>query len=111
MRHDTFPGTPNTRLVVYGSLAPGEANHHVLSDIRGQWVRCFVTGTIRIVDGYRALTWDPDGPSFQALLFVSAELPEHWATIDAFEGEGYRRIVIPARVDETEVMANVYVAP
>ena len=110
MRHDTFPGSPNTRLVVYGSLAPGEANHHVLSHIRGQWLPCFITGTINLVAGYRVLTWTPGGPPVPALLFVSAELPEHWARIDDFEGEGYRRVVIPVRLDETEVMANVYVS-
>ena len=109
MRPAPFPGPPDNRLVVYGSLAPGEANHHVLAPIRGQWLPCVVTGTITVVAGYNVLSWTPDGPPLPAMLFVSDELPRHWERIDEFEGDGYRRIVIPARVGETDVLANVYV--
>ena len=54
------------RLFVYGTLAPGEENAHVLAHCRGDWMRGSVTG--RLVDtgwgaamGFPALQIDPTG--------------------------------------------------
>ena len=33
------------RLVVYGTLAPGESNEHVMADIPGRWTPAVVRGT------------------------------------------------------------------
>jgi gamma-glutamylcyclotransferase (GGCT)/AIG2-like uncharacterized protein YtfP len=35
------------RLFVYGTLAPGRPNEHVLSEIGGTWEAAIVTGTLR----------------------------------------------------------------
>jgi gamma-glutamylcyclotransferase (GGCT)/AIG2-like uncharacterized protein YtfP len=34
------------RLFVYGTLAPGRANAHVLADVPGDWAPAIVTGTL-----------------------------------------------------------------
>jgi gamma-glutamylcyclotransferase (GGCT)/AIG2-like uncharacterized protein YtfP len=88
------------RLVVYGSLAPGEPNHHQLDGIHGVWERGVVHGELhdrgwgaRI--GYPALEWQPDGPTVDVHLFSSEQLPEHWARLDQFEGKEYRRCLVP----------------
>jgi len=98
------------RLVVYGSLAPGEANHHVVAGLNGSWRPCVITGTISLHDGYRIFRWEKNGPRIDAQLLISSELPSHWQTLDEFEGADYRRVVIPAELDGKRVVANVYTA-
>jgi gamma-glutamylcyclotransferase (GGCT)/AIG2-like uncharacterized protein YtfP len=102
------------RLAVYGSLAPGEVNHAQLAGLSGTWRDGSVRGDLLEAGwgatlGFRALVWRADGPEVPVKLFESDELPAHWARLDAFEGEGYRRIVVPVRMAEGEVGANIYV--
>lgn len=97
-----------TRLVVYGSLAPGEANHHLVAGLGGEWRPCVITGTLEIHNGYRILRWARDGARIDAQMLISPELPRSWPRLDEFEGRDYRRIVIPAEVGGRQVLANVY---
>jgi gamma-glutamylcyclotransferase (GGCT)/AIG2-like uncharacterized protein YtfP len=107
---------PSTRLAVYGSLAPGEVNHHVVADITGLWVDGFVTGTLRQLGwghhiGFPAITWHADGKKVAVRLFTSLDLPAHWARIDEFEGKDYQRILVPVRlVTGATTVANIYEA-
>jgi gamma-glutamylcyclotransferase (GGCT)/AIG2-like uncharacterized protein YtfP len=98
------------RLVVYGSLAPGEANHHVVAGLHGSWRPCVITGTIDVHDGYRIFRWEKDGARVDAQMLISSELPENWLRLDEFEGPDYRRVVIPAELEGKRVLANVYTA-
>jgi len=88
------------RLAVYGSLVPGRTNHYMLSDLTGEWALGMVRGALRdvgwgAVQGYPALCWDPRSEQDVAVhLFVSPELPRRWGRLDAFEGEGYLRILV-----------------
>ncbi len=91
---------PETRLAVYGSLAPGEKNHWVVEDLRGSWEAGFVHGTLENVGwggamGYPGMTWDPDGDLIQVKLFSSNGLSGHWDRLDEFEGQDYCRILVP----------------
>ncbi len=81
------------RLFVYGTLAPGRSNAHVLADVPGQWEPATVKGTLvqegwGAAEGYPGIVLDDDGGDVQGLLFSSEQLAEHWARLDAFEGEG-----------------------
>jgi len=103
------------RLAVYGSLAPGEANHHVLSDLSGEWFHVTVRG--RLIDsgwgsdlGFPALRWDPNGDDVPVKLFISTHLPDYWDRIDAFEGDHYRRDLVTVHHPGGETsVANTYV--
>ena len=104
-----------TRLAVYGTLRPGQPNHHQLDGLRGQWRRGTVRG--RLIDegwaaglGYPALVLDPHGPGVRVDLFESPDLPRHWDRLDAFEGAGYRRVVATVETADGAVEASVYVA-
>ncbi len=104
-----------TRLAVYGTLAPGEPNHHQLSALEGIWRDGQVTGWLVAEGwgaalGYPALVPDPAGGTIAVKLFESAELPQHWHRLDAFEGEGYRRVPIVVETDSGAVEASIYVA-
>jgi hypothetical protein len=99
---------PETKLIVYGSLAPGGVNAFVLAGLVGEWHPCRIRGRMGTYLGFKSFRYDPQGPENQAWLFSSAELPRVISELDDFEGDAYERIVIPARVGGRRVMAQVY---
>lgn len=96
------------RLIVYGSLAPGEANHFLLDGLLGEWYRCRIRGHLGQYRGFKSFRYDPKGPEHPAWLLRSPELPQVINDLDDFEGEGYERIVIPAQVEGRWIMAQIY---
>jgi len=102
------------RLFVYGTLAPGKPNAHVLAPVPGTWEPASVTGTLHAegwgaAAGYPGIVLDPRGGRVDGLLFTSAALAAHWHRLDAFEGEGYTRVTTTVtRPDGTTVEAFVY---
>ena len=102
------------RLFVYGTLAPGRPNAHVLADVPGQWEPATVTGSLRQEGwgaevGYPGIVLDGGGGEVEGFLFSSENLAECWARLDAFEGEGYARVLTPVRLDDgTVVDAYIY---
>lgn len=102
------------RLFVYGTLAPGRANAHVLADVPGEWEPATVTGMLLregwgAAAGYPGIVLDPQGGEVDGSLFSSEKLAEHWARLDEFEGEGYERVVTAVkRRDGTVVDACIY---
>ena len=102
------------RLFVYGTLAPGRSNEHVLADIPGEWEPATVTGRLiqagwGAADGYPGIILDERGGEVKGLLFTSESLDKHWASIDQFEGDGYERVLTSAkRQDGTTVDAYIY---
>lgn len=89
--------TPDRALAVYGTLAPGEVNHHVLLGIDGSWIEGYVLGyqfeiTWGAADGYPGVYLSTDGNRVPVHVLVSDDLDRHWSRIDQFEGPGYRRV-------------------
>src|SRR3546814_1794753 len=80
------------RLFVYGSLAPGQRNGHVLVNVPGRWEPATVTGALRqegwgAAMGYPGIVLDPAGAAVEGFIFSSGHLFAPWARLDAFEGE------------------------
>lgn len=102
------------RLFVYGSLAPGRANAHMLAKVPGTWETATVRGTLRhegwgAAIGYPGIVIDERGDEVAGFVFSSEELSAHWAQLDQFEGEGYVRVLAPAKLGNgTLVQAYVY---
>ena len=102
-------------LFVYGTLAPGRPNEHVLADVPGSWEPATVRG--ELVDrgwgaavGFPALVLRERGPEVSGFLFASDALVEQWALLDEFEGSGYERVLTSARRGTGDVVqAWVYV--
>jgi gamma-glutamylcyclotransferase (GGCT)/AIG2-like uncharacterized protein YtfP len=97
-------------LFVYGTLAPGQSNAHVLAGLRGTWQPAHVRGTVHHVTwgpaaGYLGLVLDAAGAVVQGQVFTSDDLPAHWARLDAFEGEGYARVPVQATLADGSVLA------
>lgn len=102
------------RLFVYGTLAPGKSNAHVLADVVGTWERATVKGTVFQVvwgpaSGYAGILLDDDDVEVPGLIFSSDDLPAHWERLDAFEGEGYARVPVSAKLESgSTVQSYVY---
>ena len=99
---------PEHRLVVYGTLRPGRENHALVADL-GAWQPATMTGWMRSWGRYPAFVPDPAGDEIDADLVTSAHLPARWPELDAFEGPGYRRIVLGVETAGGRVEASCYV--
>lgn len=89
---------PENFLFVYGSLAPGHPNGHLLAPLRGTWKRGTVKGFLHeksVSEGYQywGVELDRRGDTIRGQLFSSPGLEKFWDTLDAFEGEDFRRVV------------------
>lgn len=103
----------DNRLAVYGSLAPGKANHRQLDGVIGSWQPGMVRGHLvesgwGAAQGYPGLRPDPFGPEVMVQLFTSEDLPEHWDRLDAFEGDEYERVIVDVDLGAYSVQANLY---
>ena len=102
------------RLFVYGTLAPGRPNEHVLADVPGEWKPATARGTLLqegwgAAVGYPGIILDEQGGEVEGLLFSSDSLAEHWARLDEFEGEGYERVLTTVKLEDgTTVEAYIY---
>jgi len=101
-------------LATYGTLSPGRVNHHELAGLKGSWRQGTVRGRLAQAGwgaalGYSALVLDPHGPRAEVFLFESPDLPDHWARIDDFEGDGYRRVITQVETPDGAVDACIYV--
>lgn len=102
-----------TRLATYGTLGPGKSNHHELAGMRGRWMRGCVRGTLYpegwgAAEGYPGIILDPEADIVEVDLFQSDDLPDHWPRLDAFEGKGYRRVVVTVATPDGDVEACIY---
>jgi len=102
------------RLFVYGTLAPGERNHHMLENVPGSWEPASLRGTL-IHEGWGAdhgcpaIVPDDDGQLVAGHLFSSAQLVDYWTVLDEFEGSEYQREQVSVqREDGSMIDANVY---
>ena len=102
------------RLFVYGTLAPGRPNEHVLSGLGGRWEPATMRGTLHPEGwgasmGYPGIALSESAGEVEGLLFTSERLEDFWAELDAFEGEAYQRLRGQARLEDgTRVEAWVY---
>lgn len=107
-----------TTLIIYGSLAPGETNHHIISHINGIWLKAFIKGKI-IDNGWSTRTGYPEfqriddsSERVEVLAFISEDLEKYWDYIDEFEGtEQYKRVTISCELENGKVVdAFIYEA-
>ena len=123
------------RLFVYGTLAPGKPNEHILADVSGDWQTGTVAGTL-FEEGWGAAMGYPgivlseqrlgsisdagikqsNSSTLEELddqvtgqVFTSMALPEHWQRLDEFEGDGYQRVATKVQLTNGEtVSAYIY---
>ena len=103
------------RLAVYGTLAPGRSNHHVLQPFGGTWSRGRVRGELvefgwGAAAGYPALLLRADGPWVRVHVLESPRLHGAWSGIDAFEGSEYFRVLAPVFAEDGDATKIITVA-
>lgn len=104
-------GGSDQNLIAYGTIAPGNINHQIISDINGKWIKCKINGKIKTIDGLPVFDWILSEKTIVADLFNSNDLPKNWSNIDKFEGSMYKRRLIPAEIDDnTYIIGNIYLA-
>jgi gamma-glutamylcyclotransferase (GGCT)/AIG2-like uncharacterized protein YtfP len=103
------------RLFVYGTLARGRQNSHLLEGIGGTWSRARVKGTLHAKGwgatmGYPAIVLDERGEDIEGDLFSSERLLDQWTRLDEFEGPAYQRVSTEVTLDGgSTAIARVYV--
>jgi gamma-glutamylcyclotransferase (GGCT)/AIG2-like uncharacterized protein YtfP len=107
---DILLGQPSKKLISYGTLAPSQPNHSLISDLTGEWKECVIRGTMNQHQGLSRFLWNPNGSEQTASLFSSNDLPNYWDRLDRFEGGGYRRQLIPAKTKFGIEIGYAYIA-
>ncbi|USH05134.1 gamma-glutamylcyclotransferase [Grimontia kaedaensis] len=103
-----------SRLFVYGTLAPGRPNEHVLALVPGTWEPASVKGKLLqegwgAEHGYPGITLEETSDNVEGFIFSSEALPSHWKRLDEFEGEGYQRVLTQAACENGKIVeAYVY---
>ena len=111
--------TASQVLAVYGTLAPGKPNHHVVAPLGGEWTDGFVEGELVNTGwgaalGYTAFRPRKGGDRIAVKLLTSPRLPAAWQKLDDFEGSEYRRILVIVKSSSGDTaayrIANIYAA-
>ena len=97
------------RLFVYGTLAPGRPNEHVLSGVPGTWQQATVRGHLvqegwGAEQGYPGIVVDESADSVAGYLLTSDALDSEWDRLDEFEGRQYQRILARVQLDGGQVV-------
>ena len=98
-RLDALFGTGHT-LAVYGTLAPGRPNHHVVAPLGGEWTEGLIEGDLLPLGwgadlGYPGFRPRAGGDAIAVRVLTAPSLATAWPDLDRFEGPGYRRILVP----------------
>ncbi len=98
-------------LFIYGTLAPGRPNEHILKNVKGKWEKAFVKGKLLHQGwgaemGFPGIVLNDTEEEIEGYIFTSNELFDKWNELDAFEGEEYARIITQARLSNNQVVES-----
>ena len=92
-------------LATYGTLVPGGPNHHVVEPLGGQWTEGMIEGDLipsgwGAEQGYPGFRPRTGGEAVAVWVLRAPQLGSAWPELDRFEGDGYRRILVPVFAKE-----------
>lgn len=102
------------KLFIYGTLAPGRPNEHILKDIEGTWQKASVKGILKQEGwganmGYPGIILNDEANEVEGFIFSSNQLDKKFDILDEFEGNEYQRVRTKAKLENGEVIeAFVY---
>ena len=91
----------------------GRSNEGQLAGLTGRWRTGVVRGRLTpatwgVHRGFSGLIPDAAGGPVEVHVFESEDLPTHWARLDAFEGESFRRVVVTVETEDGPIEACAY---
>ena len=97
------------RLFVYGTLAPGRPNEHVLDGVSGTWAKGSVRGRLLQEGwgadrGYPGIVVDRAAGLVEGFVLTSDALTNEWERLDEFEGPQYERVVAEVELEAGQVV-------
>ncbi len=106
---DLLLDRPSEKLSVYGTLAADGANSHLLDNMNGEWINGRVKGEITFKNNLPYFKWDVvNQKQVDVKVFKSKSLPQKLHELDNFEGETYKRILVPIKVGNDIEITNIY---
>ena len=92
-------------LATYGTLVPGGPNHHIVAPLEGEWTEGLIEGDLIPLGwgaelGYPGFRPRVGGEAVAVWVLRASRLADAWPELDRFEGEGYRRILVPVFAKE-----------
>jgi gamma-glutamylcyclotransferase (GGCT)/AIG2-like uncharacterized protein YtfP len=92
------------KLFVYGTLAPGRPNEHILKELKGSWEEGIVKGKLMAKGwgsnmGYPGISLHTQEEEVKGFIFSSEQLFSKWKELDAFEGKEYERTCIEVQLN------------
>src|SRR5829696_7348860 len=86
-------------LAVYGTLAPGRPNHHLVAPLGGEWTDGLIEGDLLPMGwgadlGYPGFRPRVGGDAVAVQVLTAPFLATAWPDLDRFEGPGYERILV-----------------
>ncbi|HEY6582483.1 MAG TPA: gamma-glutamylcyclotransferase family protein [Rubrobacter sp.] len=105
-RLDDLLGTGHA-LATYGTLVPGGPNHHVVAPLEVEWMEGLIEGDLipsgwGVEQGYPGFRPRAGGAAVAVWVLRASRLADAWPELDRFEGEGYRRILVPVFAKEMD---------
>lgn len=103
-----------TRIAVYGALAPGEAKHYMLVPIRGVWTPGFVRGRLEggpwsTLLGMKGIRLEGGAERVPVHVLQSPMLGNLWPSLDMFRTAGFVRLLTPVEnSDGVSAVANIF---
>ena len=85
------------KLFVYGALAPGRPNAHILANVPGTWQKAIVRGRPLqggwgAQQGFPGILVDHTADPVEGYVFTSNALAAEWERLDRFEDTRYQRV-------------------
>jgi len=102
------------KLFVYGTLAPGRPNEHILKDVNGSWETACVKGVLHnrgwgAEMGYPGIILDESADEIRGFIFTSEHLSSQWERLDEFEGDAYLRVLTKVKLENGDLEdASIY---
>lgn len=98
------------KLFVYGALAPGRPNAHILANVPGAWQKAIVRGHPLqggwgAQQGFPGILVDHTADPVEGYVFTSNALAAEWERLDRFEDTRYQRVTSRA-VRQTEALVR-----
>lgn len=104
-----FLNSPNHKLIVYGTLMENGMNTEVLKDIQHNIIKVGIWGYIEKVNNLPYYTFTiSNSETITAELILDPNLKNHFSRLDRFEGDPYRRILVPYQINNDIQVGNIY---